>query len=135
MILLDSSLIVAYLNEADVNHVKALKVIEDVDKDRYGTPVITDYVFDEVITVMLVKTKDVQRVTEIGEKLLSANMLLKIDGETFNQAWNIFKNQRGPHFSFTDCTSLAACRASGVSNIATFDEDFGEVEELRKIGL
>ena len=49
LILLDSSLIVAYSNEADENHAKAKQVIEDVAKERYGTPVITDYVFDEVV--------------------------------------------------------------------------------------
>jgi len=52
LILLDSSLIVAYSNQADENHAKAKQVVEDVAKERYGTPVITDYVFDEVVTVI-----------------------------------------------------------------------------------
>jgi len=42
MIFLDSSLMVAYSNEADENHEKALKIARDLDRGRYGTPVITD---------------------------------------------------------------------------------------------
>jgi predicted nucleic acid-binding protein len=57
MILLDSSFIMAYSNEADVNHAKALSIIKDIERDKHGTPIITDYVFDEVVTVMLMKTK------------------------------------------------------------------------------
>lgn len=41
MILLDSSLLIAYSNKADQNHNKALRVVEDIGKDKYGTPAIT----------------------------------------------------------------------------------------------
>ncbi len=42
MILLDSSLIVAYSNEADGNHTHTRTVMDDVAKERYGEPVLTD---------------------------------------------------------------------------------------------
>ena len=66
MILLDSSLIVAYSNEADENHEKALKIVKDLERGKYGTPAITDYIFDEIVTVMLVKTKNLKKVLELG---------------------------------------------------------------------
>ena len=135
MIFLDSSLIVAYLNEADENHPKALKVVEDISNDKYGNSVITDYIFDEVVTVMLVKTKDLGRVASLGEKLLAVNLLLRIDEELFNSAWKIFKQQRKPSFSFTDCTTIATCRSNGISNFATFDEDFKKLDEFNMIGF
>ena len=72
MILLDSSLIVAYSNEADENHEKALKIVREMEKGRYGTLIITDYIFDEVVTVMLVKTKNLEKVSELGEALLNS---------------------------------------------------------------
>lgn len=40
MILLDSSFIIAYLNEADVNHAKALRMVKDIDDGKYGTRLI-----------------------------------------------------------------------------------------------
>lgn len=135
MIFLDSSLIVAYLNEADQNHSRALQVARDVAEEKYGSPVISDYVFDEVITVMLVKTKDLGRVARLGERLLSANQLIRIDEQLFNSAWKTFKQQQRPTFSFTDCTSMALCRLNGISNIATFDSDFDKLHEFKTIRI
>lgn len=134
LILLDSSLIVAYSNGADENHVKAKRVVEDVAKEMYGTPVITDYVFDEVVTVMLARTRSLARATKLGNTLLEAARLVRIDEDLFDAAWLIFKQQRKNKFSFTDCTSIAMCRANGISNMATFDEDFTELDEVNAIG-
>jgi predicted nucleic acid-binding protein len=134
VILLDSSLIVAYSNELDQNHIKAKQIIDDVAKERYGTPIITDYVFDEVVTVMLARTKSLARVTGLGETLLGATQLVRIDEGLFDMAWVIFKQQRKNKFSFTDCTSIAVCRAREISNVATFDEDFAELDAVNAIG-
>ena len=135
VIFLDSSLIVAYLNEADENHQKAMQVVRDLAEEKYGSAVISDYIFDEVVTVMLVKSKNLVRVVRLGEKLLSATQLIKIDEDLFNSGWKIFKQQRKTMLSFTDCTSIAVCRLNGISNVATFDEDFGKIEDFNKIGI
>lgn len=133
MILLDSSFIVAYLNRADLNHIKALQIVKDIDGGRYGSPAITDYIFDEVVTVMLFKVRNLKRVAEVGEKLLAANTVLRIDEELFDLAWKVFIKQEKPIFSFTDCSSIAVCKANGISNIATFDEDFQMLKEFNII--
>jgi len=135
MILLDSSLIVAYSNKADENHARALQIIKSLERGKYGTPVITDYIFDEVVTVMLVKTRNLERVSELGETLLNSTVLFRIDEDLFNRAWSIFKEQRKPEFSFTDCATIAVCKANGISNIATFDEDFQKLDGYNIIGL
>ncbi|MEM2990846.1 MAG: PIN domain-containing protein [Halobacteria archaeon] len=135
MILLDSSLIVAYSNESDENHARALQIVRDLERDKYGTLVITDYIFNEVVTVMLVKTKNLEKVLELGETLLNSTVLFRVNEDLFNEAWRLFKEQSKPKFSFTDCTSIAACKANGISNIATFDEDFLNLGEYNIIGL
>jgi len=135
MILLDSSLVVAYSNEADENHAKALQLMEDIDRGKYGSPAITDYIFDEVMTVMLFKTKNLNRSVELGETLLGANLLFRVDEDLFNLAWKTFKEQREPSLSFTDCTTIVVCRANGITNIATFDEDFRRLKQFEVVGL
>jgi hypothetical protein len=134
VILLDSSLIIAYSNEVDENHGKAKKVIGDVVRGKYGPPVITDYVFDEVVTVMLLRTKSLAHATKLGETLLGATRLVRIDDDLFEKAWAIFKQQRKNRFSFTDCTTIAVCKANGISNVATFHEDFSKLDVLKAIG-
>lgn len=134
MILLDSSFIVAYLNEADENHSKAIRVADDLDKGKYGTPVMTDYIFDEVITVMLMKVKNIAKASEVGEALLNSTLLLRIDEHIFDLAWSMFKKQDKPRFSFTDCTTIAICKVNGITKIATFDKEFQNLKEYTIIG-
>jgi predicted nucleic acid-binding protein len=135
MILLDSSFIIAYSNEIDENHNKAFQIAKDIDKGKYGTPIITDYIFDEVVTVVLIKTKNLVKVIELGETLLNATSLFKVDEDTFKLAWNIFKAQLKPSLSFTDCTTIALCRINGISNIATFDKNFYKLKEFKAVGF
>jgi len=135
MIFLDSCLIIAYSNEIDENHAKAIQILKDIENGKYGTPVISDYIFDEIVTVMLIKTKNLMKVAELGEILLNATLLIKIDDSIFNLAWKIFKEQQKPKFSFIDSTSIAICKMNGTSKIATFDKDFEELKEFNIIGI
>jgi len=135
MILLDSSFLIAYLNEADINHAKALRMAKDIDDGKYGPTIITDYIFDEVITVMLYRTRKLKQVAEAGEMLLRANRLFSIDRDTFDLTWGTFKEQKRTMLSFTDCASIAVCRTNGISNVATFDEEFRRSEGLSVIGI
>jgi hypothetical protein len=134
VILLDSSLIIAYSNEVDENHAKAKKVMDEVARESYGPPIITDYIFDEVVTIMLLRTKSLAHATRLGETLLGATQLVRINDDLFDKAWSIFKQQRKNKFSFTDCTTIAVCRANRISNVATFDGDFSKLDTLNAIG-
>jgi len=84
---------------------------------------------------MLIKTKNLLKVIELGETLLNATLLFRIDEEIFSLAWRIFKEQRNPNLSFTDCTSIALCRLKGLSSIASFDKDFYKFKDFKVIGL
>lgn len=135
MILLDSSFLVAYLNSLDENHERAVEIAKRIDEGDYGVPAITDYIFSEVVTVMLLRVRDVSKVASIGDQLLRAVQLIEVSREAFDVAWRIFKEQEKPRFSFTDCTSIAVCKLHGIPKIATFDKDFRRVEGLTVIGL
>ena len=57
----------------------------------------------------------------------------KVDREIFDNAWQIFKEQKNTKLSFTDCTILAIMRNEGISNIATFDKDFKKIDGINVI--
>ncbi len=135
MILLDSSFIVAYSNERDQNHAKASEIAKAIDDGKYGIPAVTDYIFDEVVTVMLSRTGNLPQVVDLGEKLLKANRFLRIDEEIFQSAWEAFANQRNRRLSFTDCTCFEICESNGISIIATFDGDFAGVGSIKLVGV
>ncbi len=56
-VLIDSSVIIAFFNKRDRNHERALELIKDALMNNYGSIFILDYVFDEIVTYLLKKTK------------------------------------------------------------------------------
>lgn len=130
MILLDASFIVSYLDYRDQNHGIALDIQKNIDSGRYGGMVMTDYVFDEVATVMLMKIKKASVVSNYCERLLNVVNLVNLDDHLFMDTLNIFKYQKNNKLSFTDCANVAVCRVNGIRNIATFDKEFTKFDEL-----
>jgi predicted nucleic acid-binding protein len=132
MILLDTSFIVSYLNEADQNHGKALAIAEAIDRGDYGASAITDYIYDEVMTVMLNRTKDLKRTVAEGDKLLGLS-LFKVDALIFGRTRDIFKSQSDAKLSFTDCSTIAVSEIHAIPRLASFDAEFKKVAGLKLV--
>ncbi len=133
MIILDSSFLVAVEVKEDQNHEKAIIIRDKIIKGDFGDIIISDYIFDETVTVTLNKTKDLNKAIEVGEILMDLTDLLKIEEEIIERSWELFKKQKETKFSFTDCTILALMQENGITNIATFDKDFKKVKEINVI--
>ena len=124
MIFLDSSFLIAYYNSLDKHNKKASEIMNQLISGKYGVPCLSDYIFDEVVTVLSIRSKDKSVSIALGEILRESLEIIKINEELFDKSWNIFKDQKNTSFSFTDCTNLAVMQEYGLSHIATFDEDF-----------
>ena len=133
MILIDSNIFISYYNTEDENHDLATKLINEIEKGKYGNALISDYIFSEVITVGLIKLKNKQKVVSIGSDILKGNIkVLKINNEIFIKAWDLFKNYF-LKMSFTDFTNLAILDLLKIRNIATFDKDFKKIKDIKVI--
>jgi len=133
MIFLDSSFVVAYKVENDEHHDKAIDIMIGISEGKYGDVVISDYVFDEVVTVLSNKTKNIRASIEVGDILLISSDILYLNKEIFENAWRIFKEQEGTKFSFIDCSNLAVMERMGIKNIATFDGDFKKIKGIEVV--
>jgi len=134
MIFLDSSFIIAFYNIRDENHVRAKSLMPDIVNYKYGPLYIFDYVFDEIVTVIFIRLRDLRKAVRIGEYLRKSVELVEVTGPNFEEAWRIFKKQKETDFSFTDCTSISIMRRMNIRNIATFDSDFLKLKEVNVIG-
>lgn len=132
MIFLDTNFIVGYKIENDDHHNKVQKIIKEISEGKYGRPVISDYIFDETVTVVFSKSKKLPLARETGIELRAAMHMIDIDSTSFDEAWNVFKNQKNK-FSFTDCTSLVLMKKHGIKNIATFDKEFKKEEGIEVV--
>ncbi len=129
MILLDSGVVLAYTNTTEEHHKRAVEIFDRIDAGAYGTAVITDYVFDEAITLILSRTKNFKMALKTGEYLLEAVEMINTE-MVFEDSWKIFKTQNSQRLSFTDCSIIAVCKANGIATIATFDRALKEESGL-----
>lgn len=133
MIFLDSSFLVSVEVENDQNHERAIEIMDEIIKGKFGNTIISDYIFDETLTVTFGRTKDLSKAVLVGEKLKDSAEIIYVGQKIFEEAFNIFKFQKNTRFSFTDCTILALMRWHGIKNIATFDEDFEEIDDINVV--
>lgn len=130
-ILLDANVIIAYENSDDVLNRKAMKLFEDIFNGAYGPPIISDYVFDEIMGVISRKvSKEIAK--KVGNDILNSEIhLLGTDKIIFDRAWEVFVESN--KFSFTDAVLIASAEVYGIDNIATFDKEFKTCRDFNVI--
>lgn len=134
MILLDTSFLIAYEVDTDSNHERAVSLRERITREEFGPLIISDYIFDEILTVTFSKTKNLEKTIIIGMELRNSSILIKLNDKDFEETWELFKKQKNTKFSFTDSSNVALMKRMGIKNIATFDEDFKKIKEINVIG-
>ncbi|QIW23999.1 PIN domain-containing protein [Sulfolobus sp. S-194] len=130
-LLLDTSYFIAYLNKNDKHHSEALKLSEKV---REYEAVITDYVFDELITFLIYhvnKDYAIKVASIILEKVKDGELyMFFIDWEVFIHAINyLVKYEK--KLSFTDCTTLSSMDKLRSEYLLSFDNDFDNITLLK----
>lgn len=128
MIFLDSSVIIAYKNADDTNHIKAVEIFQKLSKGEFGKGVISEFIFSEVTTVLLLR-KGLKVAENVGNILLDAKEIEIIKAsDLFERTWEVFNSQKNTVFSFVDASNLACMEQMKISKIATFDKDFLKIK-------
>jgi predicted nucleic acid-binding protein len=135
LILIDSSVFVAYAVESDSNHEQAVKVIKQITDGDFGQVFTSDYVFDETTTVTLIRSKSIEKAIMVGNYIKDSVEIIKINEDLFEDSWEIFKSQKtkSTKLSFTDCSNVSIMKHRNIKNIATFDGEFKEIKSINVI--
>ncbi|HET6629303.1 MAG TPA: PIN domain-containing protein [Woeseiaceae bacterium] len=133
MILLDSSFLVAFHNARDVHHDAAVEIMERIVTDEWGAPVLLEYVFLEVVTVLLAR-RGLAKAVEVGDILLNAREVQFVPcSENFDESWYVFTTQPSRRLSFTDSALVAVGNQRDIQRIATFDQGFYHLRALKPV--
>lgn len=124
MIVIDTNVLVAYFSKNDTLHDKAVRLAEKISSGTYGPAVISDYVFDEAVTVLSARVGRKQAIL-FGNELLSTFDVLRVTEPLFRATWWLFKASIG--LSFTDCSNIAVAQELS-AGIATFDKEYRKVK-------
>ncbi len=122
-IILDSNVIIAFCNASDNLHAKSVSVMKETS---FQKKVISDLIFSEIGTVLLVKTKQTRLVSKSLRDILTEKVEnIKVSTLTKHllaQTLEIFSQQEHHRLSFEDCSIIAIARQLGTKHIATFDK-------------
>jgi uncharacterized protein len=124
-IFLDTSFLVAFYNKEDKNHAQTRNFMANADQSLFC--LISDYIFDEILTVLLVRGGKFLSI-EAGSKILEDARidLLQIDTEVFDKAWLVYQSFSDKQWSFTDCTSYVLMKNLSIHTGASFDNHFDQ---------
>lgn len=130
-IVLDTSLLVAFANEADPDHDRASEIMGRVLKGEHGTPVSTDYVLGEGLTVLRTRTGRRE------DARLFASYFVPVGGidedpileyihtpvPIIESARSLFFDRFERRLSFTDCV-VASLAADIDGSVGAVEDDF-----------
>ncbi|MEX0806510.1 MAG: PIN domain-containing protein [Candidatus Binatia bacterium] len=127
MIVLDSSFLIAYHNTRDVHHAAAEPTMEEIVSGKWGQAMLLEYVFLEVVTVLLSR-RGIAVASNVASIILHARELEFVPcSDLFLDAFETFRNQHDTKLSFTDSAIVTAVRRETDGVVATFDREFDRV--------
>lgn len=99
----------------------------------WGRGLLLEYVFLEVVTVLLIR-RGLATSTAVAEILLQAEELdFAPCSDFFADTVETFSRQQGTAFSFTDAAIVTLARKHAQGCVATFDSEFRKLPDLRVI--
>lgn len=120
-LLVDTSFIVALVNERDQYHERA---IESADQYDGQSLVVTDGVLLEVANALARGYK--AEAIQVIEDLLAAEdvEIVHMTIDLFNQAFNLYKTHQDKTWGLVDCVSFVVMRDRGIRAALSFDRHF-----------
>ena len=125
-VLIDTGIFVAARNRSDLHHSRAVELLKKALHGEYGTMYTSDFIFDEAVTVALVRTGNPEIAFDVGNFILSSRKLkmLYIDSIVLMDSWRTFMKYANQGLSFTDATSIALMKRYRIEYIMSFDSHF-----------
>ena len=111
----------AFFNEADPDHSSVSEVLMEWE----GNLVTSDYVFDEIITLLRYRVSH-KIACSTGKALREGGIavLLTVDHSDMEEAWRRFVVEDDKRYSFTDCVSFALMGRMRLDTAVAVDADF-----------
>jgi predicted nucleic acid-binding protein len=124
VIVLDSSFLIGFYNIRDAHHARASSLMREFLDGRWGKGLLLEYVYLEVVTVLLMRADLATAASVAGILLESEELEFVPCSDLFADTVKRFSSQRKTKFSFTDCAIATAALQRTEGWVLTFDEEF-----------
>ena len=125
---LDTSSLLSVFDRSDDHHSVCSDFWKELLQKRNYEPVISDYIVDELTTRIRYDISHPAALQALNSltQLVGRGRLtfIWVNQTYFDQARRLFERYHDQEFSFTDCTSFAICRDTGIQEAFALDSDF-----------
>ena len=122
-IFIDTSFIIALINERDQYHNQALSLADQYDTQLL---VVTDSVLLEVANALSRRYK-FEAIQVIEDLLTSEDVeVVRLTPELFDRAFQLYKTRQDKAWGLVDCISFIVMQDRGISVAFTFDQHFAQ---------
>jgi len=122
-IFIDTSFIIALINERDQYHTQALDL-----SDRYidQTLAITDAILLEIANSLARRYKN--EAIEVIEQFLNSEdvEVIRLTHEIFDRAFELYKTRPDKEWGLVDCDSFIVMQDRHIREVLTFDQHFAQ---------
>ncbi len=130
-VFIDTGAFMAYRNKKDVYHSEADDLLRRALQMEFGSIFTTDFIYDETLTLAMVRTGNKTVAKDISKVMLSPRIgMIIIDNIILNKAREMFFRLFDKRVSFTDATTMAVMQQENIGKIITFDSHFKGMFEV-----
>ena len=130
-ILLDTGFFFGLLSKKDHHHQQTQFILKDLIKNKYGKIYTTNFILDESLTLINVRTKGkrldlLEKMKQLFLGPLAIANLLSIENSWLESIYKLQKkiSVLGDPVSFTDASNIILCQNYEIKNIVSFDGHF-----------
>ncbi|OLS25496.1 MAG: VapC ribonuclease [Candidatus Heimdallarchaeota archaeon LC_3] len=135
----DTGFYFAILFSKDPDHQRAISILQDIAEKKFGNIFTSDYVYDEVMTLVnaRMKGKRIDLLDKMSSLLISEEpiaKMIKIEKEWLEEIKNIqkkYSNQKRV-LSYTDASNIYLCKKERIQKIVSYDKNFEGIIEMIK---
>lgn len=132
-VLIDTGVVYADHDTDASRHKAASRALDAVYDGEFGHPYLSDYIFDEAVTLTRKRTSSYRAAKQMSDRLLGKDQypsvyeVLHISKVVFSDAVGVFERYDDQALSFTDATTVAAVERFDIDHVLSFDDDFDGV--------
>ena len=129
-VLVDTGVLFAYHDTDAPRHDEAVSALNPVYDGELGQPFVSDYIYDEAVTLTLKRTDSFDAAASMGERIRGVGQfptiyeLVHVTTAVFDETVSIFERYDDQGLSFTDTSSIALVERRGLDSVLSFDDDF-----------
>ncbi|WP_436911114.1 type II toxin-antitoxin system VapC family toxin [Halosimplex marinum] len=129
-VVIDSGVFYAHADMDATRHDTAVRAFDVVIDGDEGQPYVSDYLYDEAVTLTLSRTGSFEQAKRVGRRIRGAGeypdlvTLEHVDRSVFRDGVAAFERFDDQGLSFTDATTVALMEKRDIDSVLSFDDDF-----------